>query len=140
MATDFAPGSAKKIPRAKEAPDYRRSPRGGKAVSCEDKSYVNAITTRLPNKLGLSWLRGNGVDPSRPSDRRMLQNFSQEARECYARAEECARKAETALSAQTRTGFLRLERSWVNLARSYESAQQLLASNAEVVRRSAKTH
>jgi hypothetical protein len=70
----------------------------------------------------------------------MLQNLGQEARECYARAEECAREAETALNDESRTGFRRLEQSWVNLARGYESAQQLLASSAEVARRSAKTH
>ena len=32
MATDFAPGGAKKIPCAKEAMHYTVAPRGGKAV------------------------------------------------------------------------------------------------------------
>jgi hypothetical protein len=69
----------------------------------------------------------------------MLQNLSEEVRACYTRAEECARKAETALSDEMRADFLRLERSWLNLARSYQFAQQLLAFTNEVKRRKDKT-
>jgi hypothetical protein len=56
----------------------------------------------------------------------VLQNLRKEIRDCYQRAERCARNAETALTEDVRKDFLDLEKFWLNFARSYESAQQLL--------------
>jgi len=56
----------------------------------------------------------------------MLQGLSKEIRDCYARAEACARKAEQSFSEEMRADFLRLEQSWLTLARSYEFAVRLL--------------
>jgi hypothetical protein len=55
----------------------------------------------------------------------MLQNLSQDMRECYRRAEDCAEKAEDAATPALRTDFLRLERAWLTLARSYEFTGRL---------------
>jgi hypothetical protein len=46
----------------------------------------------------------------------MLQGLSKEIRDCYARAEACARKAEQSFSEEMRADFLRLEQSWLTLA------------------------
>ena len=56
----------------------------------------------------------------------MLQNLRKEIRDCYVRAERCARNAEAALTEDVRKDFLDLEKFWLNLARSYEFAEQLL--------------
>jgi hypothetical protein len=56
----------------------------------------------------------------------MLLKLSDQVRECYARAEECARKAEDAFTETMRQDMLRLQTSWLNLARSYEFAERLL--------------
>jgi hypothetical protein len=49
----------------------------------------------------------------------MLQSFSQDMRECYRHAEDCARKARDAATPTLRTDFLRMEKAWLTLARSY---------------------
>jgi hypothetical protein len=56
----------------------------------------------------------------------MLRQLGDEVRECYARAEECARKAKNAFSEDMRDDFLRLEQSWLTLARSFEFAGRLV--------------
>lgn len=43
--------------------------------------------------------------------------------ECRAHAADCLRKAESMREQETREDFLRLEQSWLRLARSYEFAQ-----------------
>ncbi len=55
----------------------------------------------------------------------MLQTLSSQIRDCYAHAEACAGKAEAAFNDEMREDFLRLEKSWLTLARSYEFAVQL---------------
>jgi len=55
----------------------------------------------------------------------MLQNLSREIRYCYGRAEECKRLAATALTDDSKAGFLDMERRWLSLARSYEFAERL---------------
>lgn len=55
----------------------------------------------------------------------MLASVSDEIRECYAHAQECARKAGNATSEEARQDFWRLEQNWLNLARSYEFARRL---------------
>lgn len=46
--------------------------------------------------------------------------------DCRRHAAHCARTAKTALDRESREDFLRLERSWQQLARSYEVVQALL--------------
>lgn len=55
----------------------------------------------------------------------MLQNLSEQIRECLRRAEECKRLAETALTATGKADYLDMERRWLSLARSYEFAERL---------------
>jgi hypothetical protein len=55
----------------------------------------------------------------------MLQNLSQEIRECFRRAEECKRLTKTALTARAINDYLEMEQRWLALARSYEFAERL---------------
>jgi hypothetical protein len=55
----------------------------------------------------------------------MLQNLSEEIRDCLRRAEECKRLAKTALSASAIQSYLEMEQRWLALARSYEFAERL---------------
>ena len=49
----------------------------------------------------------------------MLQNLSEEIRECLRHAEECKRLSKIALN------YLDMEQRWLNLARSYEFTERL---------------
>ena len=55
----------------------------------------------------------------------MLQNLSEEIRECLRRAEECKRLSKTALSPSAIEDYLNMEHRWLTLARSYEFAERL---------------
>lgn len=55
----------------------------------------------------------------------MLENVSEQIRECYEHAEECARKAAAQTNPGLRQDFLDMERRWLTLARSYEFTQRL---------------
>ncbi len=66
----------------------------------------------------------------------MLQALSNQIRDCYALAESCARKADVTFNDEMREDFLRLEKSWLTLARSYEFAVQLADYAKENKRRS----
>jgi hypothetical protein len=55
----------------------------------------------------------------------MLQNLSEEIRECLQRAEECRLLSNTALSPAAIKGYLDMEQRWMALARSYEFAERL---------------
>ena len=55
----------------------------------------------------------------------MLQRLSEEIRPCCRLAEECAGRAETALAEAGRTDDVRLEQSWLELARSHQFHQRL---------------
>jgi hypothetical protein len=48
----------------------------------------------------------------------MLQNLSEEIRECLRRAEECRQLAEAALVESTKTDYFEMEQRWLNLART----------------------
>jgi hypothetical protein len=61
----------------------------------------------------------------------MTEKLHDKVRACLARAEECARKAQSAASDETRGDYLRLQRHWLNLADSYEAADRLLNSTNE---------
>jgi enoyl-CoA hydratase/carnithine racemase len=55
----------------------------------------------------------------------MLQNLSEEIRECLRRAEECRRLYKTALSASVIQDYLEMEQRWLALARSYDFTERL---------------
>jgi hypothetical protein len=55
----------------------------------------------------------------------MLQNLSQQIRECYQHAEDWRRKAVAQADRELRKDFLELERRWLKLARGYELAERL---------------
>jgi hypothetical protein len=58
----------------------------------------------------------------------MLQDLSNEIRECYRRADDCRRRAEEATDPATKRDFLEMEKRWLSLARSYDFAEQISAS------------
>ena len=55
----------------------------------------------------------------------MLANLSEQIRDCLQHAEDCARKAATQTDPGLRDDFLRLEKRWLTLARSYEFIERL---------------
>ena len=57
----------------------------------------------------------------------MLENLSDQVRNCLRRAEECARKAEPQSDPELRQDFLAMEARWLKLARSYELTERLSA-------------
>jgi hypothetical protein len=63
----------------------------------------------------------------------MLRHLSKEIAECREHAAYCARKAQGARADEMREDFLRLEKNWLQLARSYEFAQALLEDDHNVV-------
>jgi hypothetical protein len=65
----------------------------------------------------------------------MLQNLSEEIRECLRHAEECKRMSRTALSASAILEYLDMERRWLALARSYEFTERLSRFNETVRKR-----
>jgi hypothetical protein len=59
-------------------------------------------------------------------ERAMLNNLSEQIRQCLQHAEDCARKAAAQPDgSQLRQDFLRLEKRWRALARSYEFTERL---------------
>ena len=55
----------------------------------------------------------------------MLDKLSEEIRECLRHAEECRRRAKTALYTSAIQDYLEMEQRWLSLARSYEFAERL---------------
>ena len=55
----------------------------------------------------------------------MLRQLSKEVSDCYAHAEVCARKAVEATADESREDYLRVQRHWLTLARSYEFGERL---------------
>jgi hypothetical protein len=64
---------------------------------------------------------------------RKLQTLNERIRLCWRLASECAGKAKTAANNECRDDYLRIEKSWINLARSYEFAAQLLNKRDAIV-------
>jgi hypothetical protein len=64
----------------------------------------------------------------------VLNNLSEEIRECYRHAEDCARKATAHTDPQTKADFLELEQRWLFLARSYEFTERLTDFSDEAKR------
>jgi hypothetical protein len=55
----------------------------------------------------------------------MLQNLSEQVRECLQRAEECAQQAKLQCDPKLAGDYLDLERRWLSLARSYQFSERL---------------
>jgi hypothetical protein len=68
----------------------------------------------------------------------MLNNQSEQIRNCYQHAEDCARKAAEQADPQLKQDFLDLEKRWLLLARSFEFNERLGDFSAEMNRRSAR--
>jgi hypothetical protein len=64
----------------------------------------------------------------------MLNNLSEQIRECLRHAEDCARKAAAQTDPKLKEDFLDMERRWLFLARSYEVTEQLTDFSAETKR------
>jgi len=54
----------------------------------------------------------------------VLNNLSEQFRECLLHAKNCARQAAAETNPELKAGFLGLERSWLLLARGYEFTDQ----------------
>ena len=55
----------------------------------------------------------------------MLQNLSEQVRECLRRAEECAQQAKHQCDPKLAGDYLDLEQRWLRLARGYQLGEQL---------------
>lgn len=55
----------------------------------------------------------------------MLESLSEQIRECFAHAEDCARKAAAQTDPRLKQDFLDMERRWLTLAKSYELSRRL---------------
>ncbi len=55
----------------------------------------------------------------------MLQNLSQQIRECLQHAEDCAHRAKVEPDPNLQRDYLMMERRWLGLARSYQFTEQL---------------
>ena len=64
----------------------------------------------------------------------MLESVSEQIRECYDHAEECARKAAAQSDPGLKKDFLDMERRWLTLAKSFEFSQRLGDFSAEANR------
>jgi hypothetical protein len=58
----------------------------------------------------------------------MPRPLAKEIEDCLAHATHCARQAENAACPDVRADFLRLEQNWLQLARSYEIAQEFVTT------------
>jgi len=61
----------------------------------------------------------------RAAGRAMLNNLSEQIRECLQHAEDCARNAAAQTDPGLREDFVRLEKRWLDLARSMEFGERL---------------
>jgi hypothetical protein len=65
------------------------------------------------------------VEPREAGGRVVLNNLSEQIRDCLRHAEECAQKAAAQTDPGLRDGWLRFERRWREMARSWEFAERL---------------
>jgi hypothetical protein len=65
----------------------------------------------------------------------LLENLSEEVRQCYVRAEECTGQARATQDEKLRADYLRLAQSWLKLAASYEFWLRLKLFSNEAARR-----
>jgi hypothetical protein len=64
----------------------------------------------------------------------LLENLTEEVRQCYEQAEECASQARATQDEKLRADYLRLAQGWLKLARSYELRQRLMLFTNEAAR------
>jgi hypothetical protein len=64
----------------------------------------------------------------------LLESLSEEVRQCYEHAEECAGQARASQDEKLRADYLRLAQGWLKLARSYELWQRLKLFTNEAAR------
>jgi hypothetical protein len=64
----------------------------------------------------------------------MLNNLSEQVRECHRHAEHCARQAGVQIDPKLKDDFLEMERRWLMLARSCEFTQRLADFSDETKR------
>ena len=55
----------------------------------------------------------------------MLNNLTEQIRECLQHAEHCARQAAAQTNSKLKEDFLEMEQRWLFLARSYEFTERL---------------
>jgi hypothetical protein len=65
----------------------------------------------------------------------LLENLSEEVRQCYEHAEECAGHARATQDEELRADYLRLAQGWLKLAQSYGLRQRLTLFINETARR-----
>jgi hypothetical protein len=68
----------------------------------------------------------------------MLNDVSEQIRDCLRHAEDCARKAAAQSDPTLKADFLDMERRWLSLARSYELTGQLTYFSGETRREANK--
>src|SRR6516162_696460 len=65
----------------------------------------------------------------------MLNNLSEQIRDCYRHAQDCARKAAEHADPNLKQDFLELEESWLFLARSFKFNERIGDSSDEFLER-----
>jgi hypothetical protein len=65
----------------------------------------------------------------------LLENLSEEVRQCYEHAEQCAGQARATQDEKRRADYLRLAQGWLKLAESYELWLRLKLFTNEAARR-----
>jgi hypothetical protein len=65
----------------------------------------------------------------------LLHNLSEEVRQCYEHAEQCAGRARATQDEELRVDYLRLAQGWLKLAQSYGLRQRLTLFINEAARR-----
>jgi hypothetical protein len=70
----------------------------------------------------------------RADGRVVLNNLSEQIRECLQHAEHCARQAAAQTNSKLKEDFLEMERRWLFLARSYEFTERLTDFSGETKR------
>jgi hypothetical protein len=65
----------------------------------------------------------------------MLNNLSEQVRECLRHAEGCAQRAAAQADPKLKQDFLQLEQKWLSFARSFQLTERLTALSGEAQRR-----
>ena len=81
--------------------------------------------------------QGLAFRPIKPNEgwwRVVLNNLSEQIRECLRHAEDCSRKAAAQTDPNLKDDFLNLERRWLFLARSCEFTDRITALSGETKR------
>jgi hypothetical protein len=79
-------------------------------------------------------IASRSVEPHEGGGRVVLNNLSEQIRECYRHADDCARKAAAQTDPKLKADFLDSERRWLVLAQSYEFTERLTDFSGETKR------